>query len=141
MYATPNIILPLFGGILFDKIGTHNGILLFSLLMAAGQGLCMIAGYTLDFSLMQWGRILFGIGCESLYVGQAVMLAQWFINFELNFANGSSAFLPLIASSAGGAAFPSIFAKNKSFGDTLLIGFYLCCGSLICAILLLMLEI
>ena len=66
----------------------------------------MLAGYTLSFHLMQFGRIVFGIGCESLYVGQAVMLAKWFINFELNFANGSSAFLPLVASSAGGAFFP-----------------------------------
>ena len=35
-YATPNIVLPLFGGILFDKIGTHYGILLFAFLMTVG---------------------------------------------------------------------------------------------------------
>ena len=66
----------------------------------------MVAGYTLNFRMMQLGRTVYGIGCESLYVGQSVMQAKWFINFELNFANGSSAFLPLVASSVGGAIFP-----------------------------------
>jgi nitrate/nitrite transporter NarK len=35
-YATPNVILPLLGGILFDKIGTANAITLFSLFMVTG---------------------------------------------------------------------------------------------------------
>jgi fucose permease len=35
-YSSPNVILPLFGGILFDKIGTANGITLFALFMATG---------------------------------------------------------------------------------------------------------
>ena len=35
-YATPNIILPLLGGVLFDKIGTANAITIFAFFMTSG---------------------------------------------------------------------------------------------------------
>jgi len=44
-YATPNIILPLLGGLLFDKIGTANAITLFAIFMTAGQGLVAYGAY------------------------------------------------------------------------------------------------
>jgi MFS family permease len=36
VYAIPNLFLPIFGGILFDKIGTRNGLLIFSFLLCSG---------------------------------------------------------------------------------------------------------
>ena len=140
-YSYPNIVLPFFGGVLFDKFGTHYGILVCTLIMTLGQGLCAYAGYSADFHLLQCGRILFGIGVESLYVGQASMLALWFVNFELNFANGSSAFLPLVASTVGGTTFPAIYEATKSLGGTLLVGFFVCGGSFICALGVVLLEV
>ena len=35
-YAVPNLFMPVLGGILFDKIGTRNALILFSLILCLG---------------------------------------------------------------------------------------------------------
>mmetsp|Transcript_13036 Transcript_13036/g.20234 ORF Transcript_13036/g.20234 Transcript_13036/m.20234 type:complete len:122 (-) Transcript_13036:1205-1570(-) len=69
VYALPNTILPLVGGVFLDRIGTRNGLLLFTTILCLGQFLFMMGGYRMNFSLMLVGRTVFGIGCESMYVG------------------------------------------------------------------------
>lgn len=69
MYAIPNLFLPMFAGVIFDKIGARNGLLFFSLLLMTGQAIMMIAGYKMDWSLLLIGRLVYGCGCESMYVG------------------------------------------------------------------------
>lgn len=139
-YATPNIILPLLGGVLFDKIGTANAITLFAIFMTSGQALIAVGGYKTNFAMMQYGRALFGIGCESMYVGQSVVLSKWFINFEISFAMALSATIPLVASYLGGALFPKIYEDTDDFGYTMMIGFYTCAFSLLCVVLLAILD-
>ena len=68
-YAIPNCILPLVGGLLFDKIGTRNGLILFTIILTAGQGIFTWGGYQNSYNIMIVGRVVFGIGCESMYVG------------------------------------------------------------------------
>jgi len=75
-----------------------------------------------------------------MYVGQSVVLSKWFINFEISFAMAMSATIPLVASYLGGALFPSIYQKTKDFGYTMLIGFYTCAFSLICVLILAVLD-
>lgn len=55
---------------------------------------------------MCFGRCLFGIGCEVMYVGQSVILSKWFINFELPLAMGFISIVPIIGSFASGIAVP-----------------------------------
>jgi len=69
VYAIPNCILPLIGGVILDKIGIRNGLLIFTIILCVGQGVFMIGGYRNSFSTMIVGRVIFGIGCESMYVG------------------------------------------------------------------------
>ena len=69
MYAIPNCIMPMLGGILLDKIGARAGLMIFTIFLCVGQGLFMLGGYNKDFNLMIIGRGVFGIGCESMYVG------------------------------------------------------------------------
>jgi MFS family permease len=69
VYAAPNTILPLFGGILVDKIGTRNALIIFYTFLVLGQGIFMIGGYRKNFHLMLVGRTIYGLGCESIYVG------------------------------------------------------------------------
>ena len=52
MASIPNIVLPFFAGIVFDKIGSHNGLVLCSFVLTAGQGLCVIGGYRLNFTIL-----------------------------------------------------------------------------------------
>ena len=69
IYAIPNTILPLIGGLLLDKLGVRVCLIFFSLTLCLGQGVFMLGGYRKDYRLMMIGRGIFGIGCESMYVG------------------------------------------------------------------------
>jgi MFS family permease len=69
VYAIPNCILPLIGGLLLDKLGVRVCLVVFSVLLCTGQLVFMLGGYWNDFNLMIVGRGIFGAGCESMYVG------------------------------------------------------------------------
>jgi len=112
VYAIPNTILPLVGGLFLDKIGTRNGLLLFTTVLALGQGIFMVGGYRLNFELMLIGRVVFGIGCESMYVGQSSIVSEWFMNFELPLAISMISCIPLCGSFLNGAIVPSIYDKT-----------------------------
>ena len=68
-FAIPNCIMPLIGGIFFDKLGTRNGLMLFTFVVCIGQGLLMLGGYNMSFNTLLIGRIVFGVGCEAMIVG------------------------------------------------------------------------
>mmetsp|Transcript_12568 Transcript_12568/g.21156 ORF Transcript_12568/g.21156 Transcript_12568/m.21156 type:complete len:130 (+) Transcript_12568:49-438(+) len=44
VYSLPNMILPLFGGIMLDKIGVRLGLLLFTLVLTLGQFIFYLGG-------------------------------------------------------------------------------------------------
>ena len=108
-YAAPNLIMPLIGGCLSDKLGKRTTLLIFVVFLCVGQGIFALGGYWLNFNLMVVGRVIYGIGCESMYVGQSVILTEWFINYELQLAMGMSSCVPLLGSFLGGAVVPSAF--------------------------------
>ena len=138
-YAVPNTILPLVGGLLLDKIGTRRGLILFTFLLCLGQGIFMLGGYQMSFPLMVIGRVIFGIGCESMYVGQSAIISNWFINFELPFAISIIACIPLFGSFLN-AVVPTVLINTGSFGDAFLLGFALTLVSLILVLFLTSLD-
>ena len=135
-YAIPNTILPLFGGLLLDKIGTRNGLILFTTLLCIGQGVFMLGGYDMSFTLMIIGRAIFGVGCESMYVGQSAIVSNWFINFELPLAISMISCIPLMGSFINGAIIPTIYENTQSFGTSFLVGFIMTLFSLLVVLLL-----
>ena len=76
---------------------------------------------------MLLGRVVFGIGCESMYVGQSAIVSNWFINYELPLAISIISCVPLCGSFINGAVVPSIYNKNYSFFEAFGVGFILCC--------------
>ena len=102
---------------MFDKIGNRTGIVLFSIILCLGQGLFTIGGYTMSFSLMVLGRIIFGIGCESMYVGQSAIISEWFLHFELPLAMSMISCVPLAGSFIGGAVIPHVYHSNLANND------------------------
>ena len=85
----PNIILPLFGGFLIDKIGVRIGIFFFSLILVVGQFIFMIGSVSEAFWLMLFGRVIFGLGGECIGVAQNTIVSSWFKEKELAFALGN----------------------------------------------------
>ena len=87
----------------------------------------------MKFKLMVLGRIIFGIGCESMYVGQSAIVSDWFIKYELPLAMSMISCVPLIGSFLGGAIIPQVYHKNlkpndlsKAFGSSFAVGFLVC---------------
>jgi MFS family permease len=85
IYSFPNIIMVLIGGIIIDRIGVKKGTLLFGSLCFIGA---VTTAATDKFAVMAAGRLIFGIGAESLIVSVTVGIARWFKGRELSFAFG-----------------------------------------------------
>jgi MFS family permease len=85
IYSIPNIIMVLIGGIIVDTIGTKRATLIFALLCALGAVVTASSGV---LWIMASGRLIFGIGAESLIVAITTAIAKWFRGKDLSFAYG-----------------------------------------------------
>ena len=85
IYSLPNIFLVLIGGIIIDRLGTRKSILIFAILCLIGAAFTAFQG---DLKTMATGRLIFGLGAESLIVAVTTILARWFKGKELSFAFG-----------------------------------------------------
>ncbi|MFH1198464.1 MAG: MFS transporter [bacterium] len=85
IYSFPNIIMVLIGGIIIDRIGTRKSVLIFTLLVASGA---VVTALTDKIAVMAAGRLLFGLGAESMIVAITTIVARWFKGKELSFAFG-----------------------------------------------------
>lgn len=81
VYSWPNVILAFFGGMLGDRFGLRISAFGFSLFVLLGTAVVAIGGMFGNFKgwiIMVVGRVLLGIGGESLNVIQTAMMAAWF---------------------------------------------------------------
>jgi MFS family permease len=85
IYSFPNILMVLVGGILIDRIGTRKATVLFGVLCFLGAALTVVSG---TLAVMAAGRLVFGLGAESLIVAVTTAIAKWFRGKELSFAFG-----------------------------------------------------
>jgi MFS family permease len=85
IYSFPNIVMVLVGGLIVDRYGTRLSTLLFSMVCLAGAILTALSPL---FPVMAAGRLLFGIGAESMIVAVTVVIGQWFVGSQLGFALG-----------------------------------------------------
>lgn len=85
IYSFPNIIMVLIGGVIVDRIGTRTSTLMFAALCLLGAA---ITAATAEFWTMAAGRLVFGLGAESMIVAITAALGQWFKGRQLGFAFG-----------------------------------------------------
>ena len=85
IYSFPNIIMVLIGGVIIDRIGVKKATLLFGVLCFLGA---IVTAATSSFAVMAAGRLIFGLGAESLIVSVTTAIAKWFKGKELSFAFG-----------------------------------------------------
>ncbi|RKO91331.1 major facilitator superfamily domain-containing protein, partial [Blyttiomyces helicus] len=78
VYSFPNMFLPFLGGQLVDRFDPRKILLIFSSIVCLGQTLFAIGVSTKNFGLMLFGRVLFGIGGESISVVQSSITSTWF---------------------------------------------------------------
>jgi MFS family permease len=84
-YSIAPIATVLIGGIIIDRIGARKSSLLFGVICLVGAA---ITASSPHFAVMASGRLIFGMGAESLIVAITTALAKWFRGKELSFAFG-----------------------------------------------------
>lgn len=139
IYSLPNTVLPLFGGILLDKIGIRIGLVAFTCVLTLGQLIFAIGGYKYSYKIMLAGRFVFGLGGECMTVAQSAIVTAWFKGAELAFAFGINLSVARVGSFINGPVTESI-ASNSSVGNALLLGFFICVFSLLTAIALVVID-
>jgi MFS family permease len=132
VYSIPNMILPLLGGILLDSIGVRMGLIFFCAVLTLGQFLFMLGGYALSYDEMIAGRVVFGMGGESMQVAQSSIISAWFKGKEMAFALGLNLSIARLGSVINGIIVPQIYDQS-GLGMALGVGFIICIFSLACA--------
>lgn len=85
IYSFPNIIMVLIGGIIIDRIGTRKSVFIFTVLIMLGAFITAVQG---NIYTMAAGRLVFGLGAESMIVAITTIIARWFKGKQLAFAFG-----------------------------------------------------
>jgi MFS family permease len=85
IYSFPNILMVLIGGIIIDRIGTRKSVMLFTAIIMIGAAVTAASGNIVS---MAAGRLIFGLGAESMIVAITTAIARWFKGKELSFAFG-----------------------------------------------------
>jgi len=85
IYSIPNVFMVLIGGYVVDRIGTRKALLIFGTLCFVGSVVTVLSG---RLPVMASGRLIFGLGAESLIVAVTTAVAKWFRGKELSFAFG-----------------------------------------------------
>lgn len=85
IYSFPNIFTVVIGGLIIDRIGLRKSLMIFGVLCLIGPAITAATG---TLWIMAAGRLVFGMGAESLNVAVTAALARWFKGKELSFAFG-----------------------------------------------------
>ena len=83
IYSLPNIFIVLVGGVLVDRFGARAVTFATTLICLVGA---MLTALDSTFAVMAAGRLLFGIGAETMIVAIMVGIAQWFAGNIFAFA-------------------------------------------------------
>jgi MFS family permease len=110
IYSFHNIVMVLIGGIIVDRIGTRLATMIFTAVCLVGA---VLTAATSSFPIMAAGRLIFGLGAESMIVAITAALGQWFVGRQLGFAFGVN----LAIARAGSYAADMSPTWAKSFYD------------------------
>lgn len=139
VYSLPNVFLPLLGGYLVDRLGSSRMIIIFSTTIMLGATLFSFGISTRSFWLMLVGRVMFGLGGESLEVASATVVTDWFKGRGLALAFGINLSSARIATSSQDNLSPLI-AGASSAPYAAWFGFVLCILSFVCGLVLIQMD-
>lgn len=89
-YSMPNVVLPLIMGLAVDRCGCRLLICMLSGFVVVGHCCFALGVGSSSWKMMICGRIIFGLGGESLQVAQNCLLFRWFSGREIAFALGAN---------------------------------------------------
>ncbi|UCC38578.1 MAG: MFS transporter [Candidatus Aminicenantes bacterium] len=127
-YSLPNLVMVLLGGILLDRIGIRKAGAIFAAIGIAGV---LITAASSAFWLMLFGRLLYGIGAESLCITEIKVLSKWFRGKELAFAFGLNITLVRLGNFASLNLSAPIHTWSGSWRVALWVAFFIIFASMI----------
>ena len=135
VYSWPNIILSFFWGVIMEKyLGLRRSMAIGGAIILVSSALFYVGLLLTSFPLMLASRVIYGLGGESMTVGQGAFVARWFaegggvafaFGLTVTFLSLSSAstffFSPLIAQniSVPAAVLTGVFVNAVSYAATL----------------------
>ena len=136
VYSAPNIVLPFIVGSALDRYGSRSFLVGLSLLMCLGQTVFSIGVSGKSWMWMMLGRLVFGLGGESLAVAQNRLVTEWFMGRELGVAIGLNLSIARIGTVFNNNASPRIAKLSQRDGGGVAgacwVGLSTCLFSLVC---------
>lgn len=123
------MVLPIFGGIFLDRLGVRSGLIVFSAILTLGQLVFTAGAYYQNFQMMLVGRVIFGMGGESMQVAQSAIISMWFKGSELAFAVGINLSVGRLGSVLNSMIVPTLY-DTYGLAPALFLGFLICIFSL-----------
>jgi nitrate/nitrite transporter NarK len=139
VYSLPNIVLPIIGGFLIFRFGNRIVYVCCALFIMIGQFIFVIGITKKDVFWTLFGRVIFGLGGETINTTQSTILIAWFPLNQVTFAFGISLSFFRLCSSLNDYLSPKI-ATNTDLTTALWIGFTMCCFSFIVTLFLMYIE-
>lgn len=116
IYSAPNIFLPFLVGRALDRVGSRSFLIGLSVLVCAGQLIFALGATIRSWSWMLFGRLIFGLGGESLAVAQSRLVTEWFLGQELGLAIGLNLSVARIGTVVNNNLSPRIANKSPTAG-------------------------
>jgi MFS family permease len=138
IYSLPNVVMVLIGGVIVDRYGAAWSTVMFAGVCAVGAALTAVSG---SFPWMVAGRLVFGLGAESMIVAITVAIGQWFVRRQLGFAFGMN--LSIARAGSYGADMSPTWAKplyDAGWQSPLWLAAALSAGAVAAAVVFLVLE-
>lgn len=132
-------MLTFFSGYFVEKIGVRFSLFFFCLLCFIGHFFFTFGATYQNYSLMLFGRLIFGVACYSVEICQDILLTEWFFNKELAFSVGVGFASCRLGSALTNLITPKIIAVASVF-EALLIGLILSFLGLICSIFMVIID-
>jgi MFS family permease len=139
VYSLPNIVLPIVGGLLIFRFGNRIIYIYAALCIMIGQFIFVIGITKKDVFWTLFGRVIFGLGGETINTTQSTILIAWFPLNQVTFAFGISLSFFRFCSCLNDYLSPKI-ATSTDLTTSLWIGFTLCCFSFIITLFLMYIE-
>jgi len=130
-WAFPSIITPFFGGYLIDKFGIRPTTIAFGLAVTIGQFIYAYGGYSLNFSWMLFGRVVYAFGTDPLNVAQIFFTNKWFEGKELGLAMSITGAMFGIGRGLNSFISPILYDISGSITVPMMFGAFMCALGLI----------
>lgn len=141
VYSAPNIILPFMVGRALDRYGSRSFLVGLSLLMCFGQMIFSFGVAGKSWMWMMIGRLVFGLGGESLAVAQSRLVTEWFLGKELGIAIGLNLSVARIGTVFNNNASPRIANVSESgVAGACWMGLSTCLFSLVCTLVCIFID-